>query len=95
MQSTPAAIVENANTKILWDTPFQLESAAENGTNEIDIAALDKQGKLWLLIEGVVCLVGWIKEKTSVKEEKYINLQKGIKNLYKDHTVTQIKVVFV
>ena len=94
MQSTPAAIVENANTKILWDTPFQLESAAENSANEIDIAALDKRGKLWLLIEGIVCLVGWIKEKTSVKEEKYVDLQKGIKNLYKDHTVTQMKVVF-
>ena len=62
--------------------------------NEIDIAALDKRGKLWLLIGGVVCLVWWIKEKTSVKEEKCIDLQKGIKNLYKDHTVTQIKVVF-
>ena len=49
---------------------------------------------MWLLIEGVVCLVGWIKEKTSVKEEKYIDLQKGIKNLYKDHTVTQMEVVF-
>ena len=29
-----------------------------------------------------------------MKEEKYINLQKGIKNLYKDHTVTQMEVVF-
>jgi len=89
MQSTPAAIMESTNTKILWNTPFQLEIAPENGANEIDIAALDKQGKLWLLIEGAVCQVGWIEEKRSVKEEKYIDLRKGIKNLYNDHAVTQ------
>ena len=28
-----------------------------------------------------------------MKQEKYSNLRKGIKNLYKDHTVTQINVV--
>ena len=41
-----------------------------------------------------VCQVGRIKEKSSMKQEKYIDLRKGIKNLYKDHTVTQIDVVF-
>ena len=40
MQSIPTAVVENANAKILWDTPFQLESAPENGANKIDIAVL-------------------------------------------------------
>ena len=29
-----------------------------------------------------------------MKQEKYIDLRKGIKNLYKDHTVTQINEVF-
>ena len=29
-----------------------------------------------------------------MKQEKYITLRKGIKNLYKDHTVTQINTVF-
>ena len=37
--------MENANTKILWETPFQLENAQGNGGNKIDIAVLDKQGK--------------------------------------------------
>ena len=29
-----------------------------------------------------------------MKREKYINLRKGVKNLYKDHTVTQINIVY-
>ena len=29
-----------------------------------------------------------------MEREKYIDVRKGIKNLYKDHTVTQINVVF-
>ena len=45
MQSIPTAVVENANAKILSDTPFQLERAPENGANNIDIAVLDMQGK--------------------------------------------------
>ena len=94
MQSIPTAVVENANAKILSDTPFQLERAPENGANNIDIAVLDMQGKTWLLIEGTVCLVRRIKEKTPMEREKYIDVRKGIKNLYKDHTVTQINVVF-
>ena len=94
MQSIPAAVVENANAKILCHTPFQLESAPENGANKIDIAVLDKQGKSWLLIQGTVCQVGRIKEKTLMKQEKFIDQRKGIKNLCKDHTVTQINVVF-
>ena len=92
--SIPTAIVEKANAKILWDTPIQLESVLENGADKIDIAVLDKQGKSWLLIEGTVCQEGRMKEKTSMKEEKHIDLRKGIKTLYKDHTVTQINVVF-
>ena len=63
MLSIPTAIVENANAKIPWDTPIQLESVLENGADEIDIAALDKQGKSWLLIGGTVCLEGRMKEK--------------------------------
>ena len=70
MQSIPTAIVENADAKILWDTPFQLES--ENGANKIDIAVLDKQGKSWLLIEGTVCQVGRIKEK-NINEARKIH----------------------
>jgi len=38
--------------------------------------------------------VGRIKEKTSMKQEKYINLRKGVKNLYEDHIVTQINIVY-
>ena len=94
MQSIPTAVVEKANAKILWDTLFQLERAPENGANKIYIAILDMQGKTWLLIEGTVCQVRRIKEKTPMKRKKYIDVRKGIKNLYKDHTVTQINVVF-
>ena len=81
MQSIPKAVVENENAKILWDTPFQLERAPENGANNIDIAVLDMQGKTSLLIEGTVCQVRRIKEKTPMKREKYIDLRKEIKNV--------------
>ena len=90
MQLIPTAVVENANSKILWDNPFQLESALENGANKIEIAVLDKQGKSWLLIEG---RVGRVKEKTSMKQEKYIDLRKGIKNIQASHSISQINVV--
>ena len=52
------------------------------------------QGKTLFLIEGTVCQVRRIKEKAPMKREKYIDVRKGIKNLYKHHTVTQINVVF-
>ena len=93
-QTIPTAVMENAKAKILWDTPFQLEKAPENGANKIDIAVLDKENNLWLLMEGTVCQVGKIEEKTSLKQEKYNDLRKGIKNLYKGCKVTQINIVF-
>ena len=46
------------------------------------------------MVEDTICQVGRIKEKTSMKQEKYINRQKGVNNLYKDHTVTQINIVY-
>ena len=92
--SIRTAIVENANAKILWDNLIQLESFLENAANKIDIAVLDKQGKSRLLIEDTVCQEGRTKEKTWMKQEKHIDLRKRIKNLYKNHTVTQINVVF-
>ena len=38
----PSAVMEYENTKILWDVPFQLQKAPENGANKIDMSVYKK-----------------------------------------------------
>ena len=93
-QSIPAAVVENEKAKIIWDLPFHLDKAPENGANRIDMAVLDKGKKTWILVEGTICTVGSIEERTRHKHEKYTDLRAGIKNIYRDCTVIQKNIVF-
>ena len=93
-QKPPQAVLENERAKITWDIPFQLERAPANGANKIDVAVMDKDNKKWILLEGTVCQVGKIQEKTTNKQEKYNDLRQGLKNIYKDTEVTQINIVF-
>ena len=87
--------MESENTKILWDVPFQLQKAPENGANKIDMAVYNKRTNNWTQIEGTVCPVGAIAFKTAKKQEKYTELRAGIKRqLYKNTSVKQINVVF-
>ena len=41
-QSSPTAIPENEQTKIIWDVSFHLEEQPENGANKITMAVLDR-----------------------------------------------------
>ena len=87
--------MESENTKILWDVPFQLQKAPENGANKIDMAVYNKRTNNWTQIEGTVCQLGAIAFKTAKKQEKYTELRAGIKRqLYKNTSVKQINVVF-
>ena len=58
------------------------------------MAVMDKEAKTWILLEGTVCQVGKIKEKTATKQEKYNDLRRGIKEIHKDSVITQINIVF-
>ena len=56
--------MENENAKILWDVPFQLQKAPENGANKIDMAVYNKQTNNWTLLEGTVCQVAMAQLRT-------------------------------
>ena len=53
----------------------------------------DKVKNKWYLLEGTVCQVGKIKEKTELKQEKYTELRAGIKDIYKECEVAQFNIV--
>ncbi|XP_020907425.2 uncharacterized protein LOC110245482 [Exaiptasia diaphana] len=93
-QRLPEGKIENDHAKILWDVPFYLERAPKDGANKPDIAVLDKDNNTWILIEGTVCSVGTIGDRSKTKEEKYSDLRMGLRSLYKECTVTQINIVF-
>ena len=45
------------------------------------------------VIEGTICEIGKIEERTLTKQNKYTGLQYGLKRLYSLNTITQINVV--
>lgn len=92
-QKLPTAVVENEHAKILWNTEFYLPKPPANGANKIDIAVHDVKKKEWLLLEGTVCGVGKIKDRSIKKQNKYTDLRKGIKELHSKHKVTQVNIV--
>ena len=81
-QSPPVAVVENEGAKIMWDIEFHLPRGPQNHANKIDMALNDKKRQVWLLLEGAVCAVGKIKERSTFKQDKYRELRSGIKQLY-------------
>ena len=94
MQSHPQPNKENNQAKILWDIPWQLEKCPKNGANKPDISILDKKNKVWSLVEGTICTPGTIAERTKYKQNKYVDLRLGIKNLYPGYKVKLITIVF-
>ena len=83
-----------SQAKILWDMPWQLEKCPKNGANKPDISILDKKNKAWSLVEGTICIPGTIAERTKYKQNKYVDLRLGIKNLYSGYKVKLITIVF-
>ena len=76
------------------DIPWQLEKCPKNGANKPDISILDKKNKVWSLVEGTICTPGTIAERTKYKQNKYVDLRLGIKNLYPGYKVKLITIVF-
>ena len=88
------AVVENERAKIMWDIEFHLPREPQNNANKIDMAINDKKRQVWLLLEGTVCTVGKIKERSTFKQDKYHELRSGIKQLYPNHQISQVNIVF-
>ena len=93
-QRPPSAVIENDKAKIMWNTAFYLPEPPEDGANKIDMALHDIQKKEWLLLEGTVCGIGKIADRTRKKQMKYRDLRSGIKQMYPQHKVTQVNIVF-
>ena len=64
------------------------------GVSKILIGRKKKQTNNWTLLEGTVCQVSTIADKTAKKQEKYTELPAGVKQLYKNTSVKQINIVF-
>ena len=58
------------------------QNLQKTAQNKIDMALHDIQKKEWLLLEGTVCGIGKIADRTSKKQMKYRDLRSGIKQMY-------------
>ena len=94
MQSHPQPSKENNEAKILLGTPLQLEKCRKDDANKPDNSILDKKNEEWSLVEGTICTPGTIVERTKYKQNKYLDLRLGIKNLYPGFKVKLITIVF-
>ena len=70
-QKQPQSVLENTTSKVQWNVPFHLKRTPSNVANRIEMSVWDKVKNKWHLLEGSVCQVGKIKEKTELKQEKY------------------------
>ena len=92
-QPPPLATVENSRAKIFWDVQHLLSTCPEEGANKPDIVVLDKEKDMAYVIEGTICEIGKIEERTLTKQNKYTDLLYGLKRLYSLDTIIQINVV--
>ena len=92
-QPPPLATVENSRAKIFWDIQHLLSTCPEEGANKPDIVVLDKEKDIAYVIEGTICEIGKIEERTLTKQNKYTDLRYGLKRLYSLDTIIQINVV--
>ena len=75
--------------KILWDVPFQLQKAPEDGGNKIDMAVYNKQTNNWTLLEGTVCQVGTIADRTAKKQGNTQNYVQASNNFIKTQALNK------
>ena len=71
-----------------------LEKPPEGGANKPDVIVHDKESNTWTLLEGTVCQVDRILERSKEKQAKYTELRAGIKREHKCTSVSQINIVF-
>ena len=86
--------LENDETKVVWDVPQIVDRRPDNNAIKPDMIYTDKVNKRIIFIEGTVCTVGFIEQRRKDKQEKYTQLRKSFKRIYKDHQVSQVNIVF-
>ena len=92
-QSLPFPVIENNNAKILWDTEIMVDPKPIDNANKPDIVIFDKKRKECILIEGTICTIGEIENRTLLKQNKYTELRYGISKTYDVTRVGQINIV--
>ena len=88
-QAIPKSSTENEEAKILSDTPIYREKAPENGVNKQDITIFDMKNKVIILVEGTVCNIGQINDRSNYKKRKYLDLRLGLRKLYPVYEIKQ------
>ena len=92
-QPPSTATVENSKTKIFWDVQHLLNTCPVERANKPDIVVLNKEKDVTYVIEGTICDIGKIEERTITKQNKYTDLRYGLKRLYSLDTIIQTSVV--
>ena len=92
-QPPPLATVENSTAKIFWNIQHLLSTCPEEGANKPNIVVLDNEKDMAYVIEGTICEIGKIEERTLTKQNKYTDLRYGLKRLYSLDMIIQINVV--
>ena len=71
-----------------------LKKCPKDGANKPGISLLDKKNKEWSLVEGTICTLGTIAERTNYKQNKlkYVDLRLGIKNLYPGYKLARLTI---
>ena len=81
-QPSPTAMVENLKAKIFWDVQHLLKTCPEEDANKPDIIVLDKENDMAYVIKGTICEIRKIEERTLTKQNKYTDLQYGLKRYW-------------
>ncbi len=90
-EHTPDGVVESDHVKILWDINVQCDNVIPARTR--DIIVIDKEKKEALIVDIAVPADIRVAEKEKEKIEKYQDLKREIKRLWKLRTVQVVPVV--
>ena len=87
----PEAVLENQQAKILWDFSIQTDHRLDH--NKPDIVLIKKEEKECLIIDVACPFDTRIKSKEAEKKEKYDDLKREVKKIWKMKKVSVIPVV--
>ena len=87
--TTPISNSRKLESKDFLGRPALAEHMSRRGR----IVVLDKEKGMAYVIEGTICEMGKIEERTLTKQNKYTDLRYGLKRLYSLDTIIQINVV--
>ena len=79
--TTPISNSRKLESKNFWDVQHLVSTCPEEVANKPDIIVLDKEKDMAYVIEGTICEIGKIEERTLTKQNKYTDLRYGLKRL--------------